>query len=115
MTVTILDASHLAGLHSDSKPTGGASVGIKLGALFWETDTGDTYEWDGMNWTNKVTEVTLVNPSGVDAGIIAPNKVIPIAGVDCTSIQTVWTPASGKKFRLMGGYLSASAAVSLLF
>ena len=32
-----------------------------------------------------------------------------------TTITTVWTPASGKKFRLMGGTLSCSAAVSILF
>lgn len=31
------------------------------------------------------------------------------------SIATVWTPASGKKFRLMGGTISVSAAVSVLF
>ena len=31
------------------------------------------------------------------------------------SITTVWTPASGKKFRLMGGTISSSAAVSILF
>lgn len=31
------------------------------------------------------------------------------------SITTVWTPATGKKFRLMGGTISSSAAVSILF
>lgn len=32
-----------------------------------------------------------------------------------TTITTLWTPASGKKFRLMGGTLSCSTAVSILF
>lgn len=31
------------------------------------------------------------------------------------TITTVWTPASGKKFRLMGGSISVSAAASVLF
>lgn len=31
------------------------------------------------------------------------------------SIATVWTPANGKKFRLMGGSISVSAACNVLF
>lgn len=31
------------------------------------------------------------------------------------SIATVWTPASGKKIRLMGGSISVSAAANVLF
>jgi hypothetical protein len=31
------------------------------------------------------------------------------------AIATVWTPAAGKRFRLMGGVLSVSAAASVLF
>ena len=31
------------------------------------------------------------------------------------SIVTVWPPAAGKRFRLMGGSISVSAAVSVLF
>lgn len=38
-----------------------------------------------------------------------------LAGVAIGSIATVWTPAGGKKFRLMGGSISVSAAVSILF
>lgn len=38
-----------------------------------------------------------------------------VSAVTVTTITTVWTPASGKKFRLMGGTLSCSAAVSILF
>jgi hypothetical protein len=38
-----------------------------------------------------------------------------IATVALGSITTVWTPGTGKKFRLMGGTLSSSAAISILF
>jgi hypothetical protein len=31
------------------------------------------------------------------------------------TIATVWTPASGKKFRITGGSISVSAAASVLF
>jgi hypothetical protein len=35
--------------------------------------------------------------------------------VSITTIATVWTPAAGKKFRLMGGTISASVAGAVLF
>lgn len=38
-----------------------------------------------------------------------------VSTVAVGSIATVWTPASGKKFRLMGGSISVSAACSVLF
>lgn len=38
-----------------------------------------------------------------------------LATVAIGSIATVWTPASGKKVRLMGGCISLSAAASILF
>lgn len=44
-----------------------------------------------------------------------PNVYKALAAVAIGSIATVWTPAGGKKFRLMGGSISVSAAVSILF
>jgi hypothetical protein len=44
-----------------------------------------------------------------------PTTYKALAAVAIGSIATVWTPASGKKFRLMGGSISVSAAVSILF
>lgn len=38
-----------------------------------------------------------------------------LSAVTITTITTVWTPASGKKFRLMGGTISVSAAGNVLF
>lgn len=40
---------------------------------------------------------------------------VDLSAVSITSIATVWTPTSGKKFRLMGGSISVSAAVNVLF
>lgn len=38
-----------------------------------------------------------------------------VSAVTVTTITTVWSPATGKKFRLMGGTLSCSTGVSILF
>jgi hypothetical protein len=38
-----------------------------------------------------------------------------LSAVAIGSITTVWTPASGKKIRLMGGTISVSAAANVLF
>ena len=43
------------------------------------------------------------------------NKFGDMSAVSITSIATVYTPTSGKKFRLMGGCISVSAACSVLF
>lgn len=40
---------------------------------------------------------------------------VDVSTVAIGSIATVWTPATGKKFRLIGGSISVSAAVSVLF
>jgi hypothetical protein len=38
-----------------------------------------------------------------------------LSAVAIGSIATVWTPASGKRIRLVGGSISVSAAVNVLF
>ena len=40
---------------------------------------------------------------------------VDLNAVTITAIATLWTPTSGKKFRLMGGSISVSAASSVLF
>jgi hypothetical protein len=45
----------------------------------------------------------------------AANVSKDLSAVTITTIATVWTPASGKKFRLMGGSISVSAAMNVLF
>lgn len=45
----------------------------------------------------------------------APTIFKDMATVTITTITTIWTPTSGKKFRLLGGTFSVSAACSVLF
>lgn len=44
-----------------------------------------------------------------------PTVFKDLNAVTITTITTVWTPTSGKKFRLQGGHFSVSAAASVLF
>ncbi len=44
-----------------------------------------------------------------------PKVFTDVAAVVINSIATVWTPAGGKKFRLMGGALSCNTAINVLF
>jgi len=54
--------------------------------------------------------------SGADTGpILTPSKYVDMSAITITTIATVWDPAAGKKFRLMGGCISVSAAASVLF
>jgi len=48
-------------------------------------------------------------------GFYVPSKFIDMSAVSITSIATIWTPATGKKIRLLGGTFSVSAAGSVLF
>lgn len=47
--------------------------------------------------------------------LLIPDTFKTLKAVAIGSIATVWTPASGKKVRLMGGSISVSADVSVLF
>ena len=44
-----------------------------------------------------------------------PSIFKDVATIAIGTIATVWTPAGGKKFRLMGGIISVTAAVNILF
>jgi hypothetical protein len=59
------------------------------------------HRWDGAAWQRMRT----------------PNvfKTVVAVAVTATTGTTVWDPAAGKKFRLMGYCLSSSAAASLKF
>ena len=46
---------------------------------------------------------------------LAPTKFVKLASTAVGSIATVWTPASGKRILLLGGLVTASAAISVLF
>ena len=57
-----------------------------------------------------------INIGNVDIdNIYTPDTFKDQATVAIGTIATVWTPASGKKIRIMGGSISVSAAVNVLF
>ena len=58
--------------------------------------------------------ISVYNGSGYEYVRIASTRK-DLSAVTITSITSVWTPASGKKFRLMGGCISLSAAGNVLF
>jgi hypothetical protein len=47
--------------------------------------------------------------------MVAANVFKDLSAVTITSITSIWAPASGKKFLILGGVISASAAMSVLF
>jgi hypothetical protein len=52
------------------------------------------------------------NPDPLSTTVV---KTVTSQAVTAGTAITVWTPASGKRFRLLGWSLSSSAAASLLF
>jgi hypothetical protein len=59
--------------------------------------------------------VVLYDAGGTAVGASGALVTKDLSAVAIGSIATVWTPASGKKVRLLGGTLSVSAAVNVLF
>lgn len=52
---------------------------------------------------------------GQKIGLIVPDTFKTLKAVAIGSIATVWTPATGKSVRIMGGSISVSAGASVLF
>lgn len=57
--------------------------------------------WNGATWDRQRTAAKFV--------------IVAAVAITAATGATIWTPASGKKFRLMGYSFSASAAASLIF
>lgn len=58
----------------------------------------------------------LIGFNGVTGDLVRVQSFrVDMNAITITSITSVWVPTSGKKFRLMGGSFSVSAAVSVLF
>lgn len=76
--------------------------------------------WD-LNSVNRETLYTAAYLLGFDGAAFARVRLastfidIPSVAVVAGTPATVWTPASGKKFRLMGWALSLSVAGSIIF
>jgi len=67
--------------------------------------------------------IAVVDQSGVQttqfngqtiSRVRAPGKFIPLNSVSIATETTIWTPAAGRRFRLMGYQLSASAAANIV-
>lgn len=78
-------------------------------------DNGDgTYSPDvGGGLTDAELRASHVDVDIPD--LYTPDTFKDQSAVTITTIATVWTPASGKKIRIMGGSISVSAAVNVLF
>jgi len=74
------------------------------------------YEDQGDGTHAEVVKAKISSDSEVSIpDLLIPDTFKTLKAVAIGSIATVWTPASGKKVRLMGGSISVSAAVSVLF
>jgi hypothetical protein len=66
--------------------------------------------------TTSPIEAWLIGYNGATGDLVRVQSIRKdVATVAIGTIATVWTPTSGKKFRLMGGSISVSAACSVLF
>ena len=65
--------------------------------------------------TVDIQKIQWANAFGNAIPFITPNVWKDVGTVAIGTIATVWTPTSGKKFRLLGGLISVSAAVNILF
>lgn len=72
---------------------------------------------DGASVPNTVPfGAWLVGFNGVTGDLVRVQSFRKdMSGVTITTINSVWVPTGGKRFRLMGGSFSVSAAVSVLF
>ena len=74
-----------------------------MASILYKDDLGGAFGgllvWDGASWDR----------------LRVPSTRKGLSAVTITSITGVWTPGSGKKFRLMGGCISISAAGNVLF
>lgn len=53
--------------------------------------------------------------AGSATRLIVSDKLVDLSTIAIGTIATVWTPTTGKKFRLKGGTISVSAAGSVVF
>lgn len=65
-----------------------------------------------MSYTATAGFMTGVEPV-LDATCLGTRVDVPITAIG--SIATLYTPPAGKKFRLLGGYISVSGAANVLF
>lgn len=59
--------------------------------------------------------MTQANDGSAPFDARVPSRFVDVSAVTITTIATVVTPTSGKRFRLLGGSISSSTAISVLF
>ena len=95
----------------------------------WNTETPDgAAQVSNRQLLQNITEPlqisSIANPVAISQPVEmtqsedeTPNTFISVANVTITNETTIWTPGSGKKFKLLGGllsYLTTSAIVELI-
>lgn len=85
-------------------------IWLALGGYNPSNPTPDPLQVDVITWPMGTVYIDFLT-----SGLYVPDVFKPQKTVAIGSIATVWTPATGKKIRLMGGCISVSAAVSILF
>ncbi len=87
------------GLSTDTKPQPNPRVAISLptGSEFYETDTFNTYMWDGTNW------------------VLFNGKTLKTIPVDINATGHVVPAVTGKKIKVYAVKLIVSAAISINF
>lgn len=103
MVRTLLTVVDSNGLTATTKLAGGTANNDTLGAASYKSlyVIGQQLVLNGTTWDRLRTPSTF--------------KVIAAVAITAATGATIWTPAAGKKFRLMGYSISASAAASLKF
>lgn len=102
MTVTYAGSPRYLwqGVHADTKPTSGL---VNVNDLFFETDTGNTFIYNGASWASypsgssggagTVTSVSVVTANGV-SGTVATPTTTPAITLTVSSIPVVSVSAS---------------------
>lgn len=80
MTVTYKAGNLVYGLSSDTKPTTNLPVGYR----FFETDSGQTFSWDGALWT-------IMNLDKGKTGWFLPNSATTVVGGNWNQLSAVIT------------------------
>jgi hypothetical protein len=107
-----------AGITSFIMPTGAGALSVTSQSQT-ATDGRTNAATAEMNQSNGAAAILSVGPSVYNGSTWdrqrTPSTFKSMSAVAIGTIATVWTPASGKKIRLMGGTISVDAACNVLF
>jgi len=103
-----------AAMGNPDDPSASSMIGL-LGAI--KDALGISLDVNITNGSIAITSTTLTSILAALQGVLQTTSEVatvltPVNAVVITSESTLWTPTSGKKFRLLGGFLSYTGAVS---